>query len=220
MRNIICSLLLSLSSATISSAAAITGTISIKDSDGKPTGDCTNAVVFLNSVPGASAAPAQSKPEVLLEDRKFKPSVAVVVKGQEIDFPNKDSILHNVFSLSKTKKFDLGLYKQGTSKKVTFDKSGLVKVFCNIHADMVGHVLVLDNAHFGKGKKDCTFSIPAPTDGEYDISAWYTLGKGSSQKVTVKGGKATAPVTMAIVQKRKKFKKHKNKFGKTYKKAY
>ena len=56
--------------------------------------------------------------------------------GDSVDFRNADPFNHNVFSLSDAKTFDLGSYPQGASKKVMFDKPGMVEVECAIHPDM------------------------------------------------------------------------------------
>jgi len=56
--------------------------------------------------------------------------------GDTVKFVNEDAMVHNVFSLSDAKSFDLGAYGQGASKSVTFDKPGTVEVECAVHPDM------------------------------------------------------------------------------------
>ena len=68
------------------------------------------------------------------------------MKGTTIDFPNEDKIFHNVFSVSRPARFDLGLYKSGTAKSVEMKRAGIVDVYCNIHPEMIAKVKVLDNA--------------------------------------------------------------------------
>ena len=110
---------------------------------------------------------------------------------------------------------------------MVFDKTGLVKVFCNIHSDMVGHILVLENEYFAKVNSDCSFQIESPQDGEYKISAWYKKGKGSSKLITIKSGKIASigqeenlELVLPLKQTRKRLRQHKNKHGKAYKKSY
>lgn len=62
--------------------------------------------------------------------------------GDSIKFLNEDPWSHNVFSLSATKNFDLGLYPKGQSKSVTFDKPGQVEIECSIHPQMQLHLEV------------------------------------------------------------------------------
>ncbi|RDH81380.1 MAG: methylamine utilization protein [endosymbiont of Galathealinum brachiosum] len=56
--------------------------------------------------------------------------------GDTVSFPNNDPFYHNVFSYSGTKKFDLGSYKKGDTRKVTFNKPGVIEVECAIHPKM------------------------------------------------------------------------------------
>ncbi|MBZ5657563.1 MAG: methylamine utilization protein [Acidobacteriia bacterium] len=56
--------------------------------------------------------------------------------GDTVEFKNMDPYVHNVYSLSDARQFDLGSYPQGQSKSVTFDKAGKVEVECAIHPGM------------------------------------------------------------------------------------
>ena len=50
-------------------------------------------------------------------DKEFAPHVMAVPVGSTVSFPNFDQIFHNVFSLSKPKAFDLGMYKNGETRE-------------------------------------------------------------------------------------------------------
>ena len=78
----------------------------------------------------------------------FVPHVLAIVAGTTVDFPNNDQTYHNVFSLSKTKSFDLGRYAVGRSKSVRFDRPGIVRVFCDIHSHMSAFILVFAHRYF------------------------------------------------------------------------
>lgn len=204
-------------------AKALEGQIFITDKKGNATqGDCRKAVAFLNSDTYQDESPPPQDLQILMQNSSFVPDILVVKKGSKVTFPNEDSIQHNAFSLSKKKSFDLGLYGKGEKDSVVFDKTGLVKVFCNIHPEMVAHVLILENSHFARAKEDCSFSIKTPPDGKYELSVWYAFGKGSKTDIVVKGGLVTEPSAMKlkVKQSRRKFKPHRNKDGKRYKKTY
>ena len=81
-------------------------------------------------------------------EKQFDPPLTIVVRGTTVDFPNEDKIFHNVFSVSRAARFDLGLYKSGAMKSVEMKRPGTVDVYCNIHPDMVAKVKVLDNAFY------------------------------------------------------------------------
>ncbi len=74
--------------------------------------------------------------EVQQKNKQFTVKSLKVKVGDSVNFKNEDPFFHNIFSLSAPKTFDLGSYPQGQSKKVTFDKPGVVEVECAIHPEM------------------------------------------------------------------------------------
>ena len=84
-------------------------------------------------------------------------------------FPNQDPILHNAFSTSKDNAFDVGLYGQGDAQAVTFSKVGYVRVYCNVHHSMIGHILVLDTPYFVRPDSKRNFRLADVPAGEGDL---------------------------------------------------
>lgn len=202
-------------------SATVSGNITIKNKSGESVADsCDQAVVFMEPVSGdVKNFTPKEKATIVSKDRKLVPSILPILKGTEVQFPNEDVILHNVFSLSKTKKFDLGLYRKGPGKSVVFDKSGLVKAFCNIHSGMSASILVLDYPYFARTKKNCSFSVSNVPNNTYKVSVWYRYGKGASEELKVTK-KFVTGLSFDITETKKRKKKHKNKHGKSYKKSY
>ena len=132
--------------------------------------------------------------------------------------PNDDTIFHNVFSLSKTRPFDLDIYKPGDSKSVTFNTPGLVKVYCNIHPKMMANIIVLANPYFAVTNRMGFFVIPNVPEGEYRLRTWYEFGPETKQSLRLKGHRLHRRNIKIEVSK--KFVQHPNKFGKHYKKKY
>jgi len=62
--------------------------------------------------------------------------------GDKIKFVNKDSVFHNIFSMSDISKFNFGAYGNGESKSVQFSTPGKSTVECAIHPRMVLEVNV------------------------------------------------------------------------------
>ena len=93
--------------------------------------------------------------------------------GTIVDFPNSDLIYHNVFSLSRAKRFDLGRYAAGKSKAVRMDRPGVVRVFCDIHSHMNAFVLVFNHPFFDVTDADGRFQLPSLPSGTYTLVAWY-----------------------------------------------
>jgi len=80
-------------------------------------------------------------------DRSFKidgekVSVINIKVGDQITFLNKDTVFHNIFSMSDINKFNFGAYGKGGSKTVAFNRAGKGSVECAIHPRMVLEVNV------------------------------------------------------------------------------
>ena len=157
--------------------------------------DSSGVVVYLEDVPGTVTPPAKHA-VIKQREKQFDPPLTIVVKGTTIDFPNEDKIFHNVFSVSRPARFDLGLYKSGSMKSVEMRRAGTVDVYCNIHPDMIAKVKILDNGFYTITGKDGAFDIEGVPAGEYPIVAWLPSGDEAKGKAAG-GGAASNPVPPA-----------------------
>jgi plastocyanin len=174
---------------------AVTGAVAITGTDGKAKAARGGVVIAIEGVPGAKVVPMTA--ELRQQDKQFAPGVLVVTKGSTISFPNQDKIFHNVFSVSPAARFDLGLYKSGTAKSVTFKRAGVVDVFCNIHPEMAAQIAVLDTPYWTTTAPDGTFRIDNLPPGTYPVQAWHPHGDPWAGKVTVTdGGVATLAIAV------------------------
>lgn len=150
-----------------------------------------NVVIYIDS--GATSASTASDIVATMSQsqERFDPHVIAIPQGGRVEFPNRDNVYHNVFSLSRARTFDLGRYPRGATKSVTFSKRGIVPVFCHIHADMSGVVLVLPNAHFASPAANGRFEIPDVPPGEYTIVGWHERTRPVTKRVRVIAGQAT-----------------------------
>jgi plastocyanin len=144
--------------------------------------DRRQSVVYLATAP-QGAFEERPREEAVLDQRKetFVPYVLPVLVGATVSFPNNDPFYHNVFSLSKTARFDLGRYPMGRSKTVRFDRPGIVRVFCEIHSHMSAFILVLSHGYFAATGTDGSYRIERVPPGEYDVVVW-TDGEERSRK--------------------------------------
>ena len=136
--------------------------------------DLRRGVVYLETAP-RSAFDEREPGRAVMDQRneRFVPHVLAVMVGTIVDFPNSDLIYHNVFSLSRAKRFDLGRYAAGKSKGVRMDRPGVVRVFCDIHSHMSAFVLVFNHPFFDVTDADGRFQLPSLPAGTYTLAAWY-----------------------------------------------
>jgi plastocyanin len=159
----------------------------------KAPGEIENVVVYLESAPeGAAPTNRPATPNRIEQvGLAFKPHVLAVVKGTSVEFPNRDMLFHNVFSLSRAASFDLGRYPKDDSKSVRFDAPGIVPVFCHIHSDMSAVVVVLDNPFFTRPDEAGRFELDGIPPGTYRVVAWHERAKPTGKTIRIEAGKPT-----------------------------
>jgi plastocyanin len=157
-------------------------------------GELRNVVVYFEKAEGLSGAPVPrpARPVMRQEGLTFVPHVLAIPRGSTVEFPNQDSIFHNVFSLSNAASFDLGRFPKGSSRSIRFDTAGIVKVFCHIHSDMSAVIFVLDNPFFAVPDPQGHYSIGDVPPGEYRVIAWHERARPLSKGVRIQPGQATA----------------------------
>ncbi|MGB1261880.1 MAG: carboxypeptidase regulatory-like domain-containing protein [Cognaticolwellia sp.] len=201
----------------------ISGKIALESHKHNLNDELENIVIFIEGENLSSShvnhhANEHQIPQVTHKGRQFAPRVLPIVRGDNVDFFNDDSIYHNVFSLSKVQPFDLGIYPENTSKLVRFEKTGLVKLYCNIHPQMTSNILVLNNDYYTTANSDGSFSIKNIPVGRYVLRVWHELAEAKQYPIEVKAGENVLDKLFLTLTKR--YIQHKNKFGKHYKSKY
>src|SRR5712675_1753022 len=142
--------------------------------------DASKIVVWLSPIDAVRPVTASAGPvryRLVQHNKRCESGLRVVPVGSVVDFPNEDPWFHNVFSLYRGKRFDLGLYQAGSHRSVTFDRIGPSYLFCNIHPGMTGVVLAVDTSFFGISDKAGHYSIADVPPGNYTIHIWYENAK-------------------------------------------
>jgi plastocyanin len=153
--------------------------------------DRRTAVVYLESAPrGAFEVPPPGRAVLDQRDETFVPHVLAVPVGTTVEFPNSDRVFHNVFSLSKARRFDLGRYPRGASRSVRFDRPGMVRVFCEIHSHMSAFVLVFAHRFFDTTDDEGLYRIEGVPPGTYTLAVWHEGEVRSTHPVRVPAGGA------------------------------
>jgi plastocyanin len=135
--------------------------------------DRKRSVVFLETAPQAAfEAPAPGRASLDQRNEAFSPYVLAITVGSTVAFPNSDRTYHNVFSLSRAKRFDLGRYPRGQSRSVRFDQPGVVRVFCEIHSHMSAWILVFAHRYFATTDAEGRYWIGGVPAGTYTLAVW------------------------------------------------
>jgi plastocyanin len=171
----------------------LTGTVKLGD---KPLGG--RGVVTLEPA-GAHGKPRPPKNRVMEQrNRDFAPKVMVVRLGSTVTFPNFDNVYHNVFSRSEAHAFDLGIYKGGQARDVTFDKEGIVRLGCNLHANMAAYIVVVNAPHYAVTDENGKFRFKSLTPGKYKLRAWGEKStQPATQEITIKPDDNTVTVSVS-----------------------
>ena len=160
-------LCLALAFASLAPAAEFAG--QFKDARGEPVADAVVSLIPLDAPAPPVAATAQV--EIAQQGQEFIPYVTVVQAGTRVVFPNRDTVQHHVYSLSKPKKFELPLYNPGEKESIVFEVAGLVTIGCNIHDWMISQLVVVPTPWFAKSDAQGTVHITAPA-GRYRLEVW------------------------------------------------
>ena len=173
------------------------------------------AVVWVVDPAAAKQVAASAKARIASKSKRFDPHVAVVPAGGTVQFPNLDGIYHNVFSLSEKARFDLGLYRNGAARAMTFENPGPVKIYCNIHPQMAAVLVVIDGAIWAQAGADGTAVLPGVPAGKATVRVWDEKGGEFTAVVDVPAA-GTAPLAVSLDGSGWREAGHKNKYGKDY----
>jgi plastocyanin len=189
----------------VTSTLAAALIVTVQTADGRP---LSGAVVTVRttSTPDRSAAPVKAVMDQI--NRAFVPDLLVIPTGSTVEFPNTDSVSHQIYSFSPAKRFQLPLYRGKPYPPVQFDQSGVVVLGCNIHDSMLAYVLVTDAPYFGRADAAGRWSIDLPR-GNYRVTVWHprmregaelqgeaTLGESSPTTVTIRLTKPLQPAPL------------------------
>ncbi|GHB95691.1 cupredoxin domain-containing protein [Thermomonas carbonis] len=122
----------------------------------------------------------------------FSPALLVVPQGSTVRFPNRDTILHNVFSRTPGSTFDFGHYGPGESKQYVFNKPGLVIVNCNVHHNMRADVVVLSTPYYTRPDRNGRYTLAGLPAGPGTLVFWHPRAQAQSVAVAMP---VAAPVT-------------------------
>lgn len=212
--------------ASAAAAAVLSGSVRLLDSQvpavrkGK---DYSGVIVWIEPLQPVERPPTRRvRARMKQKNKEFVPHVLAIQAGSEVEFPNLDPIFHSAFSNFSGQMFDLGLYAPGTNRTMTFTRTGVVRVFCNIHPTMSAIIVVLKDPWFAVSDARGAFRIAGVPAGQYRLHVFHeraaeSVLKALRRTINVTSGEeelALAPIHISesgFVEG-----PHKNKYGHDY----
>jgi plastocyanin len=179
-------------------AFATTLIVAVQTTDGRP---LPGAVLTVHALSGTERPAAPVNAVMDQVNRAFVPDLLVIPAGSTVEFPNSDSVSHQIYSFSQAKKFQLPLYRGKRYPPVRFDQVGFVTLGCNIHDSMLAYVLVTDAPYFGRTDPAGSWSVELPR-GTYRVTVWHPRMRESAEltrEMTIDDGDRTA-VTVRLAK--------------------
>lgn len=154
---------------------------------------------------GGAPKPKPGSFSVTTQSKGFRPNLLVVPVGSTVAFPNKDGILHNVYSRSPGSAFELGTYGPGETRKTVLRTPGLVIVNCNVHHSMRANIVVLSTPYFTRPGKDGSFTLSGLPAGKGTLVFWHPRSNAVTQLVSVG---ATTPIVKQLTANKPRLDAH------------
>lgn len=172
----------------------------VKTPTGEPVAD---AVVTLRPASGAPAPKIEGPYKMAQHHIAFEPTVLIVPVGAEVAFPNLDTVRHHVYSFSPAHPFELKLYGHDETRKVAFDRAGIIALGCNIHDQMAGFIDVVDTPYYAKTDANGEAHITGVPAGAATVTVWHPYLKAPQNRMELKAaipavGAATAQVSADV----------------------
>jgi len=176
----------------------------VRDPAGKPVAD---AVVYATPASGPAEARGRKTMAVEQVDREFVPYVSVIQTGTTVTFPNRDPILHHVYSFSPAKTFEIKLYTGKSPSEIRFDKPGVITLGCNIHDWMIAYILVVGTPHFAKTDAAGNAALRDVPAGPYELRVWHPQqGAAAASQVIALDSSSRAQFVLEVSPRKQKYK--------------
>jgi plastocyanin len=189
---------------------SLRGVVEVSRPNSLPSGPVLVYIVgFSEPAPSAAGVIAQ-------KGKRFVPDLLAITAGQSVQFPNGDPLLHNVFSPTADRTFDLGSFPKGDTRSRRFPQPGVIEIYCNIHPEMSATIVVAPNQKFAIAGADGQFEIAGLPIGTWQVFAYSRRAPKPARATVVITSNAVASTTLKLVEVDRDFSQHANKYGEKY----
>lgn len=115
----------------------------------------------------------------------FAPRLVVVPAGTRLRLENRDRLYHTPFSVSSAARFRLEPLGPGQTDEVIVARSGEVRLFCELHSDATGVILVVPTRDYVRADSHGRFALPRLPHGHYTLAYWHPVWGGGRRPVDV-----------------------------------
>lgn len=119
---------------------------------------------------------------------RFIPQVLLITPGSTVYFLNEDNQYHNVFSRAPRASFNIGRRPPGHVYPKRIDRTGTIKIFCDIHAHMRAYVISVSTPYFSRLDARGEYEIRNLPDGRYRMEIIHPMLDTYSREIELEGG--------------------------------
>ncbi len=134
---------------------------------------------------------SMTKSGVVYVDRIAGKTFPATTVPYQIDQHGQSSVAHNVrwpaISGDKSLAHNLGTWASGDNRKFRFDRPGVVPLLCNMHAEMVGYIIVVPTPYYAYATPAGDYTVRDIPDGHYSVTVWREGKPAETRQVTVAG---------------------------------
>jgi len=122
------------------------------------------------------------------KEQTFIPHVLPVVQGSTVYLLNEDEFFHNIYSLTPGSRFNIGRRPPGSPYAIEIDRTGPIRLSCDIHPHMSGYILSLRTPYFTRTDADGSFRLAGLPDGSYRVDFYHPLVAAASRIIELNDG--------------------------------
>jgi plastocyanin len=150
-----------------------------------------DVVLILRPLVSVPSVSPMENIRMIQKEASFVPRVLPVTRNTVVEFINFDKFYHNVFSVTPGARFNVGRRPTGTVVRQKIERTGEIKLFCDIHAQMNAVILSLETPYFTRVNPDGTYRLDDLPPEEYLVEVYHPDLPNVEEQILIESGKVT-----------------------------